>query len=210
MGWTLTALLPAETLEQQLLFAERAIQVQLRFSLVAEDVSEPQRIGRDPWEQSGPDQFVHTRRTLPVPLRVFIGKCIELLAVFSYSEQLQMELGILLDRGIGRRIVNVLPQKRRSREGLTFRCNPGGHDFHPNLRVRPLAPLQKSFRSLVVIFQIEIVDKSEVLIESPVFRIRLDTALNQLYGQVRPARARRGLLAEKHRAKSVRNQQIGI
>src|SRR5260370_36746875 len=115
MGWTLTALLlPAETFEQQLLFEERAIQVQLRFSLVAEDVSEPQRIGRDPWEQSGPDQFVHTRRTLRVPLRVFIGQRIEGLAVFSHSEQLQMELGLLLNRRIRRRIVKFFRQKHRN------------------------------------------------------------------------------------------------
>src|SRR5258707_7054850 len=107
-------------------------------------------------------------------------------------------------------MVNVLPDKRRSLEGLTFCCDPGSHDLHPTLRVGSLASLQKSFRSLLVIFQIEIVDKSQVLIESPVFRIRLDTAMNQLYGQVRPARARRGLLAEKHRAESVRNHQIGI
>src|SRR5260370_3428889 len=210
MGWTLTALLPAETLEQQLLFEERAIQVQLRLSLVAEDVSESQRISRYSGEQSGPYQFVHTRRTLPVPLRVFIGKRIELLAVFSHSEQLQMELGILLNRGIGRRIVNVLPQKGRSLEGLTFRCNPGSHDFHPNLRVGSLAALQESFGSLLVIFEIEIVDKSQVLIEAPVFRIRLDAALNQLHGEVRPACAPRRRLAKKHCAEPVRNQQIRV
>src|SRR5260370_7623873 len=100
-----------------------------------------------------------------------------------------MELGILLNRGIGRRIVNVLPQKRRSRKGLTFRCDPGGHDFHPNLRVGSLATLQKSFGSLLVIFEIEIVDKSHILIEAPVFRIRLDPALNHLHAKPRPPSA---------------------
>src|SRR5260370_19244967 len=102
-----------------------------------------------------------------------------------------MELGILLNRGIGRRIVNVLPQKRRSRKGLTFRCDPGGHDFHPNLRVGSLATLQKSFGSLLVIFQIEIVDKSQILIDAPVSRIRWDSALDLLHVSVRLASAPR-------------------
>src|SRR2546430_16720533 len=105
-----------KTIEQQLLFEERAIQIELRLTVLAENVSETQGIAGNSAEQPGLDHLAHARRAFTVPLRVFIGQRIELLAVFFHLEQLQMLEGILFDRGIGCRIVNILPQKHRGCE----------------------------------------------------------------------------------------------
>src|SRR5712692_562526 len=105
-----------ESLEQQLLFEQRAIQIEFRLSVLAENISETQGIAGNSAEQPSLNHIVHSRRPATIAFRVFIGQRIKLLAIFFHFEQLQMQQRIFFDGRIGRRIVNVLPQKHRGCE----------------------------------------------------------------------------------------------
>src|SRR5258708_28636520 len=117
-----------------------------------------------------------------------------------------MHQRIFLYRGVARRIVDVLPQENRSLQGLPLRRNFSGHYFHPQLCVRFLASFQKSIRSLLVILQVKIIDESQIFVEAPIIRIRLDAALDENDLEVRPSSTARWGLAQEHGAKRVGEQ----
>ncbi len=75
------------SIEELLLFEEGAIQVEPRFSVLAENIGETQGIARNSADQARLDQFAHARRPSTIPPRIFIGKRIELLAVLFHFEQ---------------------------------------------------------------------------------------------------------------------------
>src|SRR6202035_959804 len=93
---------------------------------------------------------------------------------------------------------------------LALLADPGRERLHPDERVRFLAALEKYLGRLAIVLEIKIVDKAQVLVESPEFRIGLDSALQKFDSQVGPARATRRRIANKHPGSEIRYDQIAI
>src|ERR1700687_4714 len=114
-----------------------------------------------------------------------------------------MYFSVFLDGRFARGVVNLAPQHCRSLQRLAFFADPSGERLHPDHGSRLLAALQESICRLRIVLQLKVIDKTQILVEAPEFRIRANSPLQQLDTQLRFSRPTRHRLAQEHRAATI-------
>src|SRR5207247_6656736 len=107
-------------------------------------------------------------------------------------------------------LIKLHPNIVRRSGVAALRQNLCRHRLHEKQRSRLAAANQERLRGAAVVLQVPIVDKAQVLPESPISGVIHDPAANEFERRLRLARALRWLLGEENRSEAVSNEQMRI
>src|ERR1700676_1849719 len=109
-----------------------------------------------------------------------------------------MYLCVFFGGRIGRGIVDFGPKHRGGLPRFAFLVDSGRERLHPDHRAWFRAALQERICCFAIVFQVKVVDKSEIFVESPVVRISPNSTPQQLNSLLGSSRAAWWRLAQKH------------